>query len=89
MRFKEFEIRPIVHSASQETRDYELVKWFGDDHCYAIARIYWDLKENFWGFESYGMRFFDDYVNGLAMYVKKYIELLEVIRVADGGEKLE
>ena len=89
MRFKEFEIRPIIHSANQETRDYELVKWFADDHCYAIARIYWDLKESCWGFESYGTRFFDDYVSGLAMYVKKYIEFLEVIRTADGGKKLE
>lgn len=51
-----------------------------DTFCYVVAWITWNPKEPCWEFESVGMRFIDDYEEGLCEYIKKFVELLDVIR---------
>jgi hypothetical protein len=73
MRFKDFEIRKINDDK------YEVVKWT-DNYCFTIAFIDWDKHEDSWEFDGVGMRFINYYENGLCDYIKKYMDLIDVVR---------
>ena len=51
-----------------------------DTFCYVVAWITWNPKEPEWEFESVGMRFIDDYEDGLCEFIKQFVKLLDVIR---------
>lgn len=80
MKFKNFEIRKLDNRPW-----FEVVKW-QDEHysgkpwCYVVAFIKWDPKEPCWEFESVGMRFIDDYEEGLCEFIKKFMECVNVIK---------
>lgn len=82
MRFKDFEIRP---TKGTKYHDFEVVKWywseiFQKECCYVLAWITWNAKEPCWEFKSVGMRFINDYEEGLCEYIKKFMELVDVTR---------
>lgn len=80
MRFKNFEIIPTVYlDGHKEPYDYQLVKINGDQN-FAVAKIRWNRKEYSWEFASYGTRFLDYYEDGLVLFVRKSVELFEMVR---------
>ena len=77
MKFKDFEIRRCA-GANAEYAEYELVKWYktpSGTRCYVLAFIKWNPHEPTWEFESVGMRFIEDYENGLCEYIKKFFDM--------------
>ena len=58
-----------------------------DTFCYSIAHIWWNEKEPCWEFKSVGTRFLNDYEEGLCEFIRKYIDLLDIIR--EGNENNE
>lgn len=97
MRYKWFEIIPTKFLDGHiEPDNYQVVVWNkeppgGDfeEYCFAIAQIYYDQKEEQWELRSYGTRFLTYYDEGLARYIDRYIDLLEVIREGKEDESLE
>ena len=83
MRFKSFEIREYIGINAKGAK-YEVVKWSetseGKPFCWVVAFIRWNDKEPCWQFDVVGTRFIDDYENGLCEFIKKYLELADVIR---------
>lgn len=80
MRFKDFEIRECTNT-NDKYNNFELLKWYKNgekEFCYVVAFITWNPKEPCWEFQSVGMRFIDDYEDGLCEYVKKFMELVGV-----------
>lgn len=75
MRFKNFEVR--TNQGNPEK--LEVVKWFGDS-CIVIAFIEYDPKEPGWCLRSVGMRFIDEYEEGLSEYIKHFMALVECVR---------
>jgi hypothetical protein len=75
MIFKYFEFRPL------EKDKYELVKWQTgrnkERYCLVIGYVSAD-KDNCWKFEGVGMRYQQEYVEGLNEFVLKYVELLQL-----------
>lgn len=51
-----------------------------DTFCYVVAFIDWNNRESCWEFRSVGLRFLDDYQEGLCEFVRKYLEVLDVVR---------
>lgn len=56
-----------------------------DTFTYAVAEIYWDEKEPGWEFESYGTRFLEDYQDGLAEFILKWLEQYDLVREKEAG----
>lgn len=86
MRFKNFEIRKCVGVNAQH-HDFELVKWSdkpfegtGKPFCWVVGFFTYNKKEPCWEFKSVGMRFFEDYEHGLVEYIKKVMELVDLIK---------
>lgn len=81
MRFKDFEIRPYCDT-NTKSHTFELVKYYqyqGREVCYVVAWIDWNKREPCWEFRSVGTRFIDDYEDGLCEYIKKFLELVDVV----------
>lgn len=51
-----------------------------DTFCYSVANIWWNEKEPCWEFKSVGTRFLEDYEEGLCEFIRKYIEILDIVR---------
>lgn len=75
MRFKTFEIRKNKGNDDK----LEVIKWFGDT-CIVIAFIEYKPKEPGWEIRSVGMRFIEEYEEGLAEYIKNFMNLVECVR---------
>jgi hypothetical protein len=75
MRFKTFEIRKCNGNDDK----LEVVKWFNHS-CIVIAFIEYNPKELGWSLRSVGMRFVDEYEEGLAEYIKNFMNLVECVR---------
>lgn len=82
MRFKDFEVIKC-EGINAKKHEYELVKWYkgdGRELCYVVAFIDYNKKEPCWEFCSVGFRFIEEYVDGLCEYIKKFFELVDVMR---------
>ena len=51
-----------------------------DTFCYVLAFLKWDSHEPCWQLKSVGMRFADDYENGLCEFVSAYAKMLDVCK---------
>lgn len=54
-------------------------KVFRSEFCYVVAWIDYNDREPCWEFKSVGMRFIDDYVEGLCDYIKQFLNLIDTI----------
>ena len=84
MVFKGFEIRKYQGNPEK----YEVIKWSSaaKEWCYVVAFIDWNKKEPCWEFRSVGMRFIEDYKEGLCEFIQKFMELVDAIRKEEGEE---
>lgn len=93
MKFKNFEIRECV-GINAENAKYEVVKWRekpfdGKPYCWVIAFICWNDREPCWQFDCVGMRFIDDYEDGLCEFIRKYMELVDIIRERGSDNEMQ
>lgn len=89
MIYRNFEIRKYTDSVIKDRLLYELIKWCefdGRRFCYTVAFIEWNDYEPGWQFKSVGMRFIDDYTEGLCEYIKSYMQLVDVVREIHSDE---
>ena len=89
MVYRNFEIRQYTDFNPSNKLKYELIKWYEHDgkrYCYTVAFIEWDEDEPCWEFRSVGMRFIEDYEEGLCEYIKAYMNLVDVVREANVEE---
>ena len=62
---------------------YEVTDWETDEKkmstrsCYAIANIRWNEKEPCWEFKSYGLRFLENYEEGLNKFILMWLEMFD------------
>lgn len=76
MKYKNFEIRSVPES--QDENRFELVNWYKEANCYALAFIEYNPKTDYWNINSVGMRLIEDWEDGLDKYILSWIELMEV-----------
>jgi hypothetical protein len=83
VRFKDFEIRECI-GINAKSAKYELVKWSdkplestGRHYCWVDAFIRWNRKEPCWEFDCVGMRFIEDYEDGLCEFIQKFMEFID------------
>lgn len=83
VRFKNFEIRECIGWNAKHAK-YELVKWSnekltstGKRYCWVVAFIRWNEKEPCWQFDCVGMRFIDDYEEGLCEFVQRFMRFID------------
>ena len=50
-------------------------KKFSTRSCYSVAFLTWVEKDQYWEFESVGLRFLREYVDGLNEFILKWTEL--------------
>jgi hypothetical protein len=79
MKFKDFEIRPCHDNR------YELVKYHKNaSTCFVLAFFDWDEKDDYWDFESVGLRYLEHHINGLDEWIIDYLHALtHVLRKDD------
>ena len=80
MRFKQFEIRNStdIHNVLFKYR-FELVKWANDNsYCWTIGYLEYTKKDNTFEFESCGLRYLTDRIDGLEEWLIKWCELKEI-----------
>ena len=84
MRFKQFEIRKPTLCGNPPTNDYfkyhfDLVKWADDNsHCWSIAAIEWVKEDEYFAFDSCGLRYLKHREDGLEEWLLKWCELKEI-----------
>ena len=91
VRFKNFEIRECIGVNAKRNR-YEVVKWSdktlestGRLYCWVVAFIRWNEKEPCWEFECVGMRFIDDYEEGLCAFIQRFMKFIDTDFVGEEG----
>lgn len=55
-------------------------KTMRDTFCYVLAFLEWDSHEPCWELRSVGMRYVDDYENGLSEFVSACVKMLNVCK---------
>lgn len=88
VRFKNFEIRECIGRNKKHAK-YELVKWSdkpmestGKHYCWVDAFIRWNEKESCWEFDCVGMRFIEDYEEGLCEFIRRFMRFIDTDFVA-------
>lgn len=87
MRFKDFEIRPVLQDFKGNCWDgrYELVKWtelkdnqITPNFCFVVAFIEYNPKEPCWELQSVGMRLMQYWVEGLDEWILAWCDMATV-----------
>ena len=84
MKFKKFEIKKPDFLGGPPSEDYykynfDLVKWADDNtHCWSIGSLRYNKKENWFEFESCGLRYLEYREDGLEEWLIKWCELKKI-----------